>query len=108
MDQSFQEFEANLRAQGFDDVLVREWAPLAVIDTHVHPFAAKAVVVRGEMWLQVGDTTRHLLPGGTFELEPNVPHSERYGNEGATYWVGRRGGLVQNQQSQQGQQGQQG
>jgi quercetin dioxygenase-like cupin family protein len=86
----FQDFEAQLRAQGFDAVLQREYRPLEAIDTHVHAFAAKALVVRGEMWLTVGGHTQHIRAGGTFELEPNTPHSERYGPEGATYWVGRR------------------
>lgn len=92
MDQSFREFEADLRAQGYDEVLEREWAPLTVLATHVHPFAAKARVVRGEMWLTVGNTTQHLQAGDGFELEPGTPHSERYGGDGTTYWVGRRGG----------------
>ena len=90
MDQSFQAFEADLHAQGFAEVLAREWAPHAVAATHVHPFDAKALVVRGEMWLTVGDSTQHLLAGSTFALAADVPHSERYGSEGATYWVGRR------------------
>jgi hypothetical protein len=38
----------------------------------------------------VGDDTRHLHPGDTFQLEREVPHAERYGNEGATYWAARR------------------
>ena len=41
------------------------------------------------MWLTVGGHTQHIREGGTFELEPNTPHSERYGPQGATYWVGR-------------------
>ena len=90
MNPSFETFEADLHAQGFDEVLAREWAPLAVAGTHGHPFTAKALVVRGEMWLTVGDNTQHLLPGGTFALDAGVPHSERYGSEGATFWVGRR------------------
>ena len=90
MEKTFQAFEADLHAQGFDEVMARDWAPLAVADTHVHPFAAKALVVRGEMWLTVGDSTQHLLPGSTFALDADVPHSERYGSDGATYWVGRR------------------
>lgn len=32
----------------------------------------------------------HLLPGATFRLDADVPHAERYGSEGATYWVARR------------------
>jgi len=88
--QSFPEFEAEHRGQGFDQVVERRWPPLTTLATHVHPFAAKALVVDGEMWLTVGGNTHHLLPGATFELGAEVPHSERYGAEGATYWVARR------------------
>jgi quercetin dioxygenase-like cupin family protein len=88
--ESFQTFEANARARGFEEVLERHWAPGQVVDRHTHPFAAHALVVRGEMWLTVGGDTRHLVPGDTFELERDVPHEERYGNEGATYWVARK------------------
>ena len=61
-----------------------------MIATHTHSFAARALVVQGEMWLTVGERTQHLKPGERFELEPDVPHAERYGPEGATYWVARR------------------
>ena len=92
MTHRFREFEAELLSQGFDEVLEREWAPLTEVDTHTHPFAAKALVVRGEMWLSVGDDTRHLRAGDGFEIDREVPHRERYGSEGATYWVARRTG----------------
>ena len=87
----YAEFEADARAAGFDEVLVREWKPLTVVDLHTHPFDARARVVGGEMWLTVAGQTRHLLSGDTFELDAEVPHSERYGPEGATFWVARRG-----------------
>jgi quercetin dioxygenase-like cupin family protein len=87
---AFQEFEARARADGFDEVMVREWAPDQVVPVHEHPFEARALVVKGEMWLTVGDATQHVSEGGTFHLDPHVPHSERYGGEGATYWVARR------------------
>jgi hypothetical protein len=87
---TFREFEADARAQGFDEVLERDWPALTVLDTHVHRFAVKALVVRGEMWLSVGNDTRHLRAGETFELEREVAHAERYGSDGATYWVARR------------------
>lgn len=87
---SFSEFEAEARAQGFDEVTERHWDPRLTLETHTHPFAVRALVVRGEMWLTVGDETRHLRAGDTFELERDVPHAERYGVEGATYWVARR------------------
>ena len=91
-DVTFAAFEAEARAQGFDEVLERRWPPSKVLDTHTHPFALRALVVAGEMWLTVGDDVRHLLPGDTFALERDVPHAERYGTDGATYWVARRTG----------------
>ncbi len=87
---SFETFRLQALMEGYDEALEREWAPLTLLDMHSHPFAAKAIVTRGEMWLTVGDLTRQLRRGDTFELEPGVPHAERYGTEGATYWVARR------------------
>ena len=87
---AFETFAAEHRAAGFDEVLERQWKPNTVIDTHTHAFSVKALVVQGEMWLTVGDRTRHLRAGDRFELDYGVPHAERYGAEGATYWVARR------------------
>jgi hypothetical protein len=86
----FAAFEADARAQGFDEVAERRWDPRTTVETRTHPFAVKALLVQGEMWLTVGDSTRHLRPGDTFELERDMPHAERYGVEGATYWAARR------------------
>lgn len=85
-------FQTKALAEGFDEVLEREWAPDTVLDTHTHPFSVKALVVRGEMWLTVDEQTRHLLAGDSFALDRDVPHAERYGSEGAAYWVARRNG----------------
>ena len=54
------------------------------------PFDVQAVVTRGEMWLACGDETRHLKAGDTFTLARDIPHSEKYGPQGATFWVARR------------------
>ncbi len=42
------------------------------------------------MWLGGAEGTRHLHPGERFTLQRQVPHDERYGPEGATYWAARR------------------
>lgn len=86
----FEEFRAQALAQGYDEVLERHWEPGTVVPEHTHPFEANALVVQGEMWLQVSQDDRHLLPGDRFQLAADVPHAERYGAEGATYWVARR------------------
>ena len=62
------------------------WSP------RVHDFAAKALLVSGELWLTIGAHTRHLRVGDTFEIDYRLAHSERYGDQGATYWVARRNG----------------
>lgn len=89
---TFEAFEAEARAQGFDEVVERVWAPSTDLASHTHPFAVRARVVQGEMWLSVGDRVRHLRPGDEFTLEREVPHAERYGPAGATYWAARRRG----------------
>jgi quercetin dioxygenase-like cupin family protein len=47
------------------------------------------MLTQDEMCLTVGERTRHLRAGDSFELESGVPHAERYGAEGATYWAAR-------------------
>ncbi|MEO7057088.1 MAG: cupin domain-containing protein [Caldimonas sp.] len=91
MTTTFAEFEAAALAEGYDAVVERRWAPGDVVETHGHPFAARARVVEGEMWLTRSGETRRLLPGDTFVLARDEPHAERYGSDGATYWVARRG-----------------
>ena len=87
---TFDTFKASARSQGFDEIVERQWKPDTEVGTHTHSFAVKALVVQGEMWLSVGERTLHLLPGDTFQLDREVPHAERYGPEGATYWAARR------------------
>ena len=89
---SFDQFRTAALARGFDEVLERQWQPGTKLDTHTHDFSVDALVVQGEMWLTVGADTRRLLPGDTFTLDRAVPHAERYGDEGATYWVASRNG----------------
>ena len=89
-ERTYQQFESDMRAEGFDEVLVREWKSGQVLETHTHPFAVKALVVSGDFWLTEGERVRHLQPGDWFELARDVPHAERYGDGGATFWAARR------------------
>lgn len=87
---AFADYRTQALAEGYDEVLERTWPADLQIDVHTHAFALKARVVRGEMWLTVGETTRHLRPGDEFTLARDEPHAERYGFDGACYWVARR------------------
>ena len=86
---TFDAFRSQALAQGCDEVLERHWAPGTVLQEHTHPFSADALVVQGEMWLSSDGSERHLVPGDRFKLQTLQPHAERYGPQGATYWVGR-------------------
>lgn len=89
MTTSFEDFTARSVEEGFDEILVREWQPNLVIDTHTHPFDVSALVQRGELVLTVGDRAITLKAGDPFRLARDIPHSEHYGPEGATVWVAR-------------------
>jgi hypothetical protein len=87
---TFDEFRSQALARGFDEVLERTWQPGTVVPLHTHDFAADALVVQGEMWLGEEGAERNLVAGDSFHLAAGTPHTERYGDAGATYWVARR------------------
>ena len=84
------EFTEKTSALGYDGVSIRTWEPNSVSQTHTHEFAVHAVVAQGEMWLTRGDDTQHLQVGDTFTMEPETPHTEKYGSQGTIYWAARR------------------
>lgn len=89
LNMTFEAFKQQALDAGADEVLERAWDAHTELKTHSHPFDAKALVAQGEMWLTTGDKIQHLTPGCTFELASGTLHSERYGPQGATYWVAR-------------------
>ncbi len=87
---SFEQFKAEKLAAGFDEVLERVWQPGQVLETHTHPFAVEALVVKGGFVLSCAGTERTLGPGDRFSLAREQPHAEHYGPQGATFWAARR------------------
>jgi len=86
---TFDEFREWALGQGADEVLVREWATNHESEVHEHAFSAKAHVVRGEMWLNIDGSTRQFIKGDNFEINSHVRHSEKYGPQGATFYIAR-------------------
>lgn len=87
---TYEAFRQRALDAGFDEVLERRWPANTVLDAHSHAFDVDAVVTQGELWLSCEGNTRHLQAGDTFKLARHIEHAERYGPEGATYWVARR------------------
>ena len=48
-----QEFREAALPAGEGVVFLREWPPLALVPEHSHPFALKALLLKGQMWLTV-------------------------------------------------------
>ena len=84
------QFESLARAQGFDEVIEKVWAADLELPQHQHPFDVNARVMAGEVWLTCGSEVKHVVAGMGFELTRGELHAERYGPEGATFWVARR------------------
>lgn len=89
-DLTLETFTQRKRDLGYDEVLVREWAPLFENAPHEHPFDTDALVARGEFWLTMDGQTRHVQVGDTFTVLRGVRHAERYGPQGATFWAARK------------------
>jgi quercetin dioxygenase-like cupin family protein len=88
---SLEQYTDEARRLGYEQVVVRDWAPGYQTPPHEHPFDARGLVVAGEFWLTVGEQTRRLVPGDIFEVPRGTRHAERYGEAGATFWAARRG-----------------
>jgi quercetin dioxygenase-like cupin family protein len=79
-----------LEQEGFAEVVTVTREAGGVLDTHTHPFEAKALILDGEITLRVGELERRYSAGDVFHLPANVAHTERYGPQGVQYLVGRK------------------
>ena len=83
------EFEARLRAEGFEVEESRS-APNHATTPHAHPFDVRALVLSGGLTLHSQGQARRYGPGEVFEMSAGCEHFERHGPEGGSYLLGRR------------------
>lgn len=76
--------------EGFKEMVTVTREPDGFLETHMHPFEAKALILSGELQLQAGNEDQCYRTGQVFHLLADAPHAEQYGPEGVTYLVGRR------------------
>ena len=87
----FETFKSQKLSEGFDEVLVRDWAPNERNQPHQHPFDVDALMVSGTFTLTIdGQQSRHLQPGDRFQVPRGVTHHEAYGPQGAVFWAARK------------------
>lgn len=83
-------FQATLASEGYAEIVTVERAADGFLALHAHPFEAKALILAGEITLQIGAIEKRYKVGEVFHLLANQSHSEQYGPEGVRYLVGRK------------------
>ncbi len=82
-------FEALLNEKGFPaPVLVERDA--GGLGPHCHDFEPIALVLDGEIAIEINGKTTVYRSGDIFHLEPNQSHSESYGVKGVRYLASRK------------------
>ena len=83
-------FEAELRDEGYGEVVDRRMAANALNPEHEHEFDARLLVLEGAMTIASEGQERTYHAGDTFSMIAGCRHAEQCGPEGARYLAGRR------------------
>ncbi len=83
-------FFNSLTAEGFAEPVKVSRDPNGFLDSHTHPFEAKALILEGEIKIVVASHEQTYRAGDVFHLAENTAHAEYYGPNGVTYLVGRK------------------
>lgn len=84
------EFEAQLKADGFQEIEKQTLAPRPGKGRHRHPFAIRGLVLSGTFLVtQTGDAVTY-KPGQIFAVDDGELHDESVGPDGASVVVGRK------------------
>jgi hypothetical protein len=85
-----QAFEAELRQNGYGDIVHKDGAPSGTSEPHHHDFAVRGMVLAGEFILNKEGVPTSYFSGQTFEMNPKCSHFEAFGPEGSRYIIGRK------------------
>ncbi|MES2398510.1 MAG: cupin domain-containing protein [Pseudomonadota bacterium] len=85
-----QEFESQLKAEGFTTIAPVERPVGYALGEHDHTFDACALITRGDFSLTVDGVATTYEAGQIFRLPAGTPHHESAGPNGASYISGRR------------------
>lgn len=85
-------FAKQLAEEGFDEIIDKSMPAGKQVDLHSHAFEVKALVMQGDITLGVAGELTTYYAGDVFTMPKHYEHTERYGEDGVTYRVGRRHG----------------
>ena len=84
------EFEHELEAQGYREVVDRRMEAGAIKPEHAHEFDARLLVLEGEITIVCDGEECTYRSGDTFAMTAGRRHTERCGPQGVRYLAGRR------------------
>ncbi len=79
-----------LSKEGFPKPVMVEREANGSLGLHMHPFEAKALIIRGQIEISLNGVKINYRAGDVFHLEKNQEHSESYGPDGVCYLAGRK------------------
>jgi len=83
-------FRQQLRADGYAEGSIVEWAPNTFNDRHTHEFSAAVLVLEGEITVTTDQGATTCRAGDTFRLAAGTPHVEQIGPAGVKFLSGRK------------------
>ena len=84
------EFENELGAQGYREVVDRRMEAGAINPEHAHEFDARLLVLEGEITIVCDGEECTYRSGDTFAMTAGRRHTERCGSQGVRYLAGLR------------------
>ena len=84
------QFERELQAQGYREIVSRRMPPREVNPEHSHEFDARLLVLEGELTITGQGEERTYRAGDTFAMAAGCRHAERSGADGVHYLAARR------------------
>ena len=87
---NIQNFGAQLKTDGFDEIALVEKPVGYAMGEHQHPFEARALITMGNITLTVNGMATTYAAGDVFSLPAQTPHFENAAAYGVTYLAGRK------------------
>lgn len=84
------DFEAQLRRDGFDEIVTAELKPNEIRAAHAHDYDVRALVLEGGITLTCDGEARAYEAGEIFTMAAGRAHTEQVGGTGIRYLAGRR------------------
>ena len=85
-----QQFEAQLKADGYTEIEAKFLQSRPANDHHGHPYAVRGLVLTGAFTVAQNNISKTYLPGEIFSVARGCEHSEEIGPAGAEVLVGRK------------------